>query len=101
MAGKTGSSGHVHSRHRRRIRRRLMERDGERCVVCGSSNNLTIGHIKPRSMGGRFTIKNLQLECLTCNYAKGNGVVWGYRSAWRVRDEIEELQFLWMMIKEQ
>jgi hypothetical protein len=61
-------------------RRRVLERDGRRCVVCGvgagepypeepqSPAALTIGHRIPLALGGNSKdISNLQTECARCN----------------------------------
>ncbi|CAD6008546.1 HNH endonuclease [Agreia sp. COWG] len=61
-------------------RRRVLERDGRRCVVCGigagepypnepyTSAALTVGHRIPRALGGDSKdINNLQAECARCN----------------------------------
>lgn len=46
-------------------------RDGGKCTICGSSQNLQYGHIIPYSQGGRPTIDNIKLECQLCNLRKG------------------------------
>lgn len=61
-------------------RRRVLERDGRRCVVCGVGSGepypgepgtravLTIGHRIPQAAGGSSTdLNNLQVECKRCN----------------------------------
>ena len=50
----------------------IKERDGHRCVYCGSNENLTIDHVRPRSMGGGTTADNCVTACRTCNQAKGS-----------------------------
>lgn len=62
------------------MRRRVLERDGRRCVICGvgqgepypgepaSKAVLTIGHRVARELGGSSKdINNLQAECKRCN----------------------------------
>lgn len=51
-------------------RRRIMKRDGYQCGYCGSSRNLTIDHIIPRSKGGDNSWKNLVTCCNKCNNLK-------------------------------
>ncbi|MDX1672614.1 MAG: HNH endonuclease [Balneolaceae bacterium] len=53
-------------------RRNIMKRDGNRCQYCGSSRNLTIDHVVPRSRGGNDSWENLVTACDTCNVQKGN-----------------------------
>lgn len=53
------------------VRRRVYDRDGHRCVVCGSEDNLTLDHIVPWSLGGADSVANLQTMCRSCNSRKG------------------------------
>jgi len=51
----------------------LIERDGKRCVFCGTTDGaFHIDHIKPVSLGGDNSFDNLQLLCEKCNLAKSN-----------------------------
>jgi len=43
-----------------------------KCVVCGSSENITADHIVPLSRGGVEAEGNLQPLCGSCNSSKGN-----------------------------
>lgn len=56
------------------LRKRVYDRDGWRCVECGSDNKalLTVDHRIPWSRGGRTTYENLQTMCKPCNQAKGD-----------------------------
>lgn len=47
-------------------------RDNHACVYCGSSENLTIDHVRPRCRGGETTASNCVTACLSCNQAKGS-----------------------------
>lgn len=65
----------------------LFGRDGGRCQLCGKRLKLknkpphlmapTRDHIKPESLGGETSYKNMQLVCLSCNSSKGNRTVDG------------------------
>jgi len=58
-----------------RLRYRVIERDGFRCVMCGATAAvgavLQVDHILPVSRGGKTTIGNLQTLCDRCNRGKG------------------------------
>lgn len=61
--------------------RKVFERDGRRCVICGVGSGepypgepgtaavLTVGHRVPRDMSGGRELSNLQTECKYCNEA--------------------------------
>jgi 5-methylcytosine-specific restriction endonuclease McrA len=44
---------------------------GGRCLRCGSSEDLTVDHVIPLSLGGPNTIENVQPLCSACNGIKG------------------------------
>ena len=47
-------------------------RDGNKCVYCGSTEELTIDHVRPRCKGGETNSHNCVTACKTCNQAKGS-----------------------------
>lgn len=51
--------------------RAVWDRDGWRCLTCGSHENLTVDHTVPFSKGGSDDIDNLQTLCGSCNSSKG------------------------------
>ncbi|HAC15306.1 MAG TPA: HNH endonuclease [Bacteroidetes bacterium] len=53
-------------------RKNIMKRDGNRCQYCGSSSDLTIDHVIPKSRNGKDTWDNLVTACNSCNHKKGN-----------------------------
>jgi hypothetical protein len=54
-----------------RVRREVWNRDGGRCVDCGSREHLEYDHIIPVSRGGANTARNIELRCEPCNRKKG------------------------------
>jgi 5-methylcytosine-specific restriction endonuclease McrA len=52
----------------------VWQRDGGRCVKCGSQSELQYDHIIPFSVGGASTTENLQILCGICNRAKSASV---------------------------
>lgn len=49
------------------LRQTVLARDSRKCVRCPSTEDLTIDHIFPRSMGGTHAITNLRTLCRGCN----------------------------------
>jgi hypothetical protein len=54
----------------REIKLAVFERDGARCVECGSNFDIQYDHVIPFSMGGASTVENLQILCSDCNRQK-------------------------------
>ena len=52
------------------VKDKVWNRDGGKCVKCGSNKNLEFDHIIPFSKGGANTYRNLQLLCEHCNRSK-------------------------------
>ena len=52
------------------LRKIIWNRDGGKCVRCGSDRELEYDHIIPVTKGGSTTEKNLELLCSTCNRSK-------------------------------
>ena len=57
---------------KRMFRENIKARDGHKCVYCGSTENLTVDHVRPKSKGGTDTADNLVTACRPCNQAKGS-----------------------------
>lgn len=53
------------------VRAAVYERDGWRCLHCGTGAELSLDHIIPWSHGGPDTDENLQTLCRPCNSSKG------------------------------
>jgi len=51
------------SRISRPLRTKIFDRDGRVCVYCGSSENLSLDHILPKSLGGGdLNVANVDLR---------------------------------------
>lgn len=53
------------------IRSEVFKRDGQRCLLCGATEKLTMQHVIPYSHGGETTIRNLVTLCNDCNQKCG------------------------------
>lgn len=53
-------------------RLKIYQRDGYKCVYCGTHKKLTIDHVIPKSRGGLNTWENMVTCCFDCNSKKGN-----------------------------
>jgi 5-methylcytosine-specific restriction endonuclease McrA len=49
------------------LHRQVLERDGWRCQVCGSMQNLQVHHLKLRSRSGGDEEQNLITLCAECH----------------------------------
>lgn len=52
----------------------VWKRDKEKCVSCGSTENLHFDHIIPFSKNGSNDIENIQILCAKCNLKKSNKI---------------------------
>ncbi|WVQ00248.1 putative endonuclease [Synechococcus phage MA01] len=57
---------------RRLWRERIKENWNYECAYCGSTENITLDHVKPRSLGGPDTSQNVLCACESCNHDKGH-----------------------------
>ncbi len=53
-------------------RHNIFKRDGNKCQYCGTSKDLTLDHLIPRSKGGKSSWTNLVTACKKCNAKKGD-----------------------------
>lgn len=54
------------------VRRKVFERDGNRCVYCGSVEGpFHLDHVFPAIRGGHSRADNLVVACVPCNLSKG------------------------------
>lgn len=54
----------------RQLRQAVLERDGHRCVWCGSPDDLECDHIRPVARGGLPELNNLRTLCRTCHRSR-------------------------------
>lgn len=50
----------------------IFKRDNNECQYCGTTSDLTLDHLIPRSKGGKSSWKNLVTACKRCNAKKGD-----------------------------
>ncbi|WP_234736376.1 HNH endonuclease [Tellurirhabdus bombi] len=53
-------------------RQNIFKRDGHRCMYCGTTEELTLDHVLPKSRGGKTNWDNLVSACKRCNSRKGD-----------------------------
>lgn len=53
-------------------RQNIFKRDHHKCQYCGTSDDLTLDHVVPKSRGGRTSWDNLTTACKRCNSRKGD-----------------------------
>lgn len=61
-----------------KIRERVWQRDGGRCVICGSKKDIEYDHIIPYSKGGSNSMGNIQLLCKRHNQIKTDFINAGF-----------------------
>lgn len=52
-----------------KIKKIVWERDGERCIICGSRIAMPNAHYIPRSKGGLGIEQNIVTLCQSCHYS--------------------------------
>jgi len=60
------ATDHIH----KDVRKRVMEKCGNACIYCGSTDDLTMDHAIPVRRGGANEEANLQVACRSCNADK-------------------------------
>lgn len=73
-AGAAAGGGSRRAPIPREVRLAVWQRDGGRCVDCGSGFELQYDHVIPVALGGASTVENLQVLCAPCNQRKGASV---------------------------
>jgi len=56
------------------IKDKVWNRDGGRCILCGSNEFIEFDHIIPFSKGGANTYRNIQILCQSCNRSKSDSI---------------------------
>lgn len=78
----------VPKEEKKRKPKKIFERDGNKCLRCGATEDLTTDHIVPVSKGGdKHDQNNKQTLCSECNYWKSNTTI-DYREGIPVPDPI-------------
>lgn len=57
------------------IKWRAKNKSGGRCAICGSTNNITMDHFIPLSLGGKNELENIIPLCENCNRYKGDMLI--------------------------
>ena len=56
------------------IKDKVWNRDGGKCILCGSNEVIEFDHIIPFSKGGSNTYRNIQILCQSCNRSKSDSI---------------------------
>lgn len=54
------------------VKHKVWERDGERCIICGSPTAMPNAHYIGRAQGGLGVEQNIVTLCQTCHHAYDN-----------------------------
>lgn len=57
---------------KRMWKERIKDNWNHTCAYCGSTENITLDHVKPRSLGGPDIATNIVCACNECNHDKGH-----------------------------
>ncbi|MBW4795337.1 HNH endonuclease [Pseudomonas tolaasii] len=56
---------------RGKFKKRILDRDGNKCINCPETDGLTLQHVRPYSQGGETSFRNLVTLCERCNQNMG------------------------------
>lgn len=56
---------------RGKFKKRILDRDGNKCINCPETDGLTLQHVRPYSQGGETSFRNLVTLCESCNQDMG------------------------------
>jgi len=67
-----------------KLRKAVFRKYGKVCMKCGSTGEIHVDHIKPKSKYPElaYEFSNMQLLCRDCNYEKSNKNTIDYREKW-------------------
>jgi HNH endonuclease len=76
------------------VKKEVMSRDRERCIVCRGQDKIEIDHILPFRVGGWHAPENLRLLCDTCHYIRDYverdlGIDWYKARVLTVKEAVE------------
>ena len=55
------------------VRKEVLERDNNQCIICGANHGLQIAHYISRARLGRGIPQNLVVMCASCHFSMDNG----------------------------
>lgn len=73
-----------------KLRKQILNRDGNRCQVCHSTESLEVDHCLPVCLGGNNNPLNLRVLCSKCNVARNRDIK-NYRTK-RVRQHVKKME---------
>jgi len=56
------------------VKDKVWNRDGGKCILCGSNELIEFDHIIPFAKGGANTYRNIQILCQSCNRSKSDNI---------------------------
>ena len=56
-----------------KVRKEVLERDNNCCIICGKNHSLQIAHYISRARGGLGKPENLGVMCVSCHSSYDNG----------------------------
>ena len=56
------------------VKQQVWNRDGGKCIICGSKRHLEYDHELPVSKGGSNTVNNIRILCKQCNRKKSGKI---------------------------
>lgn len=70
-----------------RVKKKVWERDGGRCIICGNTQAMPNSHYIKRSRGGLGIEENVATMCMVCHHEYDNG--YGERHE-RIKEQFKE-----------